>query len=71
MNILRSAGLAAVMLAGVLILAVPLFVRAPVWVDVTYHDISAWNIRHGGVHYRDIFETNLPGMVWVHLLLRP
>ena len=59
------------MLAGVLILAVPLFVRAPVWVDVTYHDISAWNIRHGGVHYRDIFETNLPGMVWVHLLLRP
>ena len=33
--------------------------------------LSAWNILHGGVHYRDVFETNLPGMVWLHCLVRP
>jgi hypothetical protein len=58
-------------LAAVLVVGVPLFVRMPVWVDVTYHDLSAWNILHGGVHYRDVFETNLPGMVWLHALIRP
>lgn len=52
-------------------IGVPVYLRMPVWVDVTYHDLSAWNIQHGGVHYRDVFETNLPGMVWVHALLRP
>ncbi len=63
--------LALLSLATVLIVGVPLFLRTPVWVDVTYHDVSAWNILHGGVHYRDVFETNLPGMVWIHALLRP
>lgn len=58
-------------LGGILLLGVPTFLRTPVWVDVTYHDVSAWNILHGGVHYRDVFETNLPGMVWVHAILRP
>src|SRR5262245_22724350 len=58
-------------LAVVLVVGVPLFLRSPVWVDVTYHDVSAWNILHGGVHYRDVFETNLPGMVWLHCLIRP
>jgi len=70
-NILRSPILAAVALLAVLLLAGPLVVRTPVWVDVTYHDVSAWNVLHGGTHYRDVFETNLPGMVWVHAVLRP
>jgi hypothetical protein len=60
-----------VALAAVLVIGVPLFLRTPVWVDVTYHDVSAWNVLHGGVHYRDVFETNLPGMVWLHCLVRP
>ncbi len=51
-------------------LGVPLFLRSPVWVDVTFHDLSARNMMWGGVHYRDIFETNLPGMVWLHILVR-
>jgi hypothetical protein len=63
--------LALVALAAVLSIGVPLFLRTPVWVDVTYHDLSAWNVLHGGVHYRDVFETNLPGMVWLHCLVRP
>ncbi|HKB06068.1 MAG TPA: hypothetical protein VKD90_27990 [Gemmataceae bacterium] len=58
-------------LAAVLVIGVPLFLRTPVWVDVTYHDVSAWNVLHGGVHYRDVFETNLPGMVWLHCAVRP
>ncbi|MBO0697888.1 MAG: hypothetical protein J2P46_05820, partial [Zavarzinella sp.] len=63
--------LALVSLTAVLVIGVPLFLRTPVWVDVTYHDVSAWNVLHGGVHYRDVFETNLPGMVWLHCLVRP
>jgi hypothetical protein len=62
---------ACVCLTAVLAVGVPLFLRTPVWVDVTYHDLSAWNVLHGGVHYRDVFETNLPGMVWLHCLVRP
>src|SRR5271170_7185848 len=56
---------------GILIVGVPLFICMPLWVDTTYHDMSARNILWGGVHYRDIFETNLPGMVWLHALVRP
>lgn len=67
----RSLILALIVLLAVLVLGVPLFVRTPIWVDVTYHDLSAWNILHGGTHYKDVFETNLPGMVWAHALVRP
>jgi hypothetical protein len=62
---------AIVSLTAVLTVGVPLFLRTPVWVDVTYHDLSAWNVLHGGVHYKEVFETNLPGMVWLHCLVRP
>jgi hypothetical protein len=27
--------------------------------------MAARNLLHGGVHYRDLFDTNLPGFVWV------
>jgi len=67
----RSLILAILVLLAVLVVGVPLFLRTPVWVDVTYHDLSAWNILHGGTHYKDVFETNLPGMVWAHALVRP
>jgi hypothetical protein len=63
--------LALVSLAVILTVGVPLFIRMPIWVDTTYHDLSAWNILHGGTHYRDVFETNLPGMVWLHAIVRP
>jgi hypothetical protein len=63
--------LSLVCLVAVLAIGLPLFLRTPIWVDVTYHDLSAWNVLHGGVHYRDVFETNLPGMVWLHALVRP
>ena len=67
----RSLILALFVLVAILVVGVPLFLRTPIWVDVTYHDLSAWNILHGGTHYKDVFETNLPGMVWSHAFVRP
>jgi hypothetical protein len=53
-----------------LLLAVPLFVCMPVWCDVTHYDIAARIILRGGVHYRDLGDFNLPGMVWLHATVR-
>lgn len=66
-----SESLAWMALVAFLGIGVPIFVCMPLWVDTTYHDLSARNLLWGGVHYRDIFETNLPGMVWVHAAIRP
>jgi hypothetical protein len=57
-------------LAGLLLLATPLFVCMGVWSDVTHYDIAARIVLHGGVYYRDMGDVNLPGMVWVHVGLR-
>jgi hypothetical protein len=57
-------------LAALLILALPLFLCMPLCNDVTLYDLAARNVLRGGTHYRDIFDTNLPGMVWLHLALR-
>ncbi|MCX8139265.1 MAG: hypothetical protein N3E46_06240 [Gemmataceae bacterium] len=48
----------------------PLFVCMPPWTDVTLYDLAARNVLRGGVHYRDVFDTNFPGMVWCLALLR-
>lgn len=53
-----------------LVVSVPPFLRMPLWCDVTHYDLCAWNLLRGGVHYRDTFDTNLPGMVWLHLAVR-
>ena len=51
-------------------IGIPLNLRTPLWCDVTLYDICAWNVMGGGVHYQDTFDTNLPGMVWMHCLVR-
>ncbi len=48
----------------------PLFVCMPPWADVTLYDVAARNILRGGVHYRDVFDTNLPGMPWLMAAFR-
>lgn len=53
------------MTALVLIGGVPLFLAMPPWCDVTLYQMAARNVLKGGVHYRDIFDTNLPGFVWL------
>jgi hypothetical protein len=42
----------------------------PPWLDVTLYDLAARNVLRGGVAYRDIFDTNLPGPLWLHMLVR-
>lgn len=34
------------------------------------YDVAARNILRGGVHYRDVFDTNLPGIVWLMAAIR-
>lgn len=54
----------------VLIVCLPIFLCMAPWVDATFYDICARVIQRGGVLYRDSFDTNLPGMAWLHLGIR-
>jgi len=56
--------------AVVLLACVPLFVVMPVHEDTSYYSIQARNVLSGGVLYRDMFEPNLPGVVWIHMGIR-
>jgi hypothetical protein len=50
---------------GVVLLAgAPLFLCMPPWNDVTLHDMIVRSLVRGGVLYRDVFDTNLPGIDW-------
>ena len=60
----RSARLGWGVAAAALVAGVPVFVRMPPWCDVTLYDVAARNVLSGGVLYRDVFDTNLPGFVW-------
>lgn len=53
-----------------LIVGVPQFLRMPPWCDLTLYDVAAANLLAGGVHYRDVFDTNLPGFVWLLTAIR-
>ena len=66
----RSASVGWVVTGLALLLGVPVFLRMPPWCDLTLYDVSAWNLLHGGVHYRDVFDTNLPGFVWALTAVR-
>ena len=58
------------LLAVFLIMAVPLFVAAPVTSDTSLFDVQAMTVLKGGTLYRDVLEPNLPGIVWLHLAIR-
>jgi hypothetical protein len=57
--------------AVLLIVHVPAFLCQALDADVSEWDLCARTVRGGGVIYRDALENNLPGMLWLHLLLRP
>jgi hypothetical protein len=42
----------------------------PPWTDVTLYDVAARTVLRGGVHYRDVFDTNTPGFVWAVAAVR-
>src|SRR5437867_1216913 len=48
-----------------LVVGLPLYLRTPLWCDITLYDVAARNLLWGGAHYRDVFDTNLPGFVWM------
>ncbi len=54
----------------ILILNIPLFIRMPLATDVVLYDLQAQMALDDGVLYKDMFETNLPGIVWLHMLVR-
>jgi len=53
-----------------LLISLPIVVCMPLTSDTVLYDLQARTILHGGVMYRDILEPNLPGAVWLHLLIR-
>ncbi|MBN9121707.1 MAG: hypothetical protein J0I06_21635 [Planctomycetes bacterium] len=55
---------------AVLALGVPLFLRMPLWCDATLYAVAARTVSAGGVHYRDVFDTNPPGFVWMLCAVR-
>jgi len=55
---------------GFLVVGVPPFLRMPLWADATLYDVAARNVLSGGVHYRDVFDTNPPGFVWAVCVVR-
>jgi hypothetical protein len=62
--------LARLVLVAALAAGVPPFLRMPPWCDATLYDLAARNLLAGGVHYRDIFDTNMPGFVWAVAAVR-
>ncbi len=64
------AALSAVLLAVLLVVHVPAFLCLALDADVSQWDLCARTVRDGGVFYRDAFENNLPGMLWLHLAIR-
>jgi len=53
-----------------LAVGLPLYLRSPLWCDITLYDVAARNLLQGGAHYRDVFDTNLPGYVWLLTAIR-
>ena len=57
-------------LIALFVLAAPLAVCLPLNSDTALFDVQASEVLKGGLLYRDIVEPNLPGAVWLHLLIR-
>ena len=54
----------------ILITQLPFFLQSHLTPDTVLYDLQAKCLLNGGVLYRDIVEPNLPGVVWVHALVR-
>jgi hypothetical protein len=62
--------LAWIALLALLVFAVPLMICMPLTLDTINYDICARTVLRGGVMYRDAFDNNLPGVVWIHCAVR-
>jgi hypothetical protein len=66
----RSARVPQAVTVVALAAGLPLYLRSPLWCDITLYDVAARNLLQGGAHYRDVFDTNLPGFVWILTAVR-
>jgi hypothetical protein len=66
----RSAALGRAVAGVALLVGVPLFLVMPPWVDVTLYDMAVRSMLRGGVYYRDVFDTNFPGISWAMAVVR-
>jgi hypothetical protein len=57
-------------LLALLVFALPLMICMPLTLDTINYDICARTVLRGGVMYRDAFDNNLPGVVWIHCAVR-
>jgi hypothetical protein len=53
-----------------LVAGAPLLVRMPLTLDAVNYDVCASTVLRGGVLYRDAFDINFPGVVWVQCAVR-
>ncbi len=58
------------MLAVLLTTTIPLTLHRPLTGDASVWQLLARTVERGDAPYRDVFETNLPGAVWLHLSVR-
>jgi len=58
------------LLVALIIQSLPLMLCMPLTADAVLYDLQAKTALGGGVLYRDIVEPNLPGIVWLHMLIR-
>lgn len=66
----RRAIILIVMPALLLTLQLPVFLQTPLTPDAVLYDLQTRCFLQGGVLYRDIVEPNLPGVVWIHTIVR-
>jgi len=59
-----------VCLLAILLVSLPILLRCPLWADAITFDCYAQIMQQGGSFYTDAYEVNLPGMAWLHLLVR-
>ncbi len=66
----RSAAVGWTVAVALVVAGVPPFLRMPPWCDITLYDVATRTVLDGGMHYRDIFDTNLPGFIWLLCVIR-
>jgi len=66
----RPALLAWAALLPVLVVGLPLFLCMPLTYDTVQYDLCVRKLLRGGVLYRDAFDNNLPGVIWMQAAIR-
>ena len=66
----RTALLAWAALLVVVGVGLPLFLCMPLTYDTAQYDLCVRKLLRGGVLYRDAFDNNLPGVIWIQAAAR-